>query len=67
MHVFQQGPTEAEMSREAPVEDAVLTPEKLSDSLAEATDTGFEEIERGGAELEIHASGRGGRRRVRGA
>ena len=55
------------MSREAPVEDAVLTPEKLSDSLTEATDTGFEEIERGGAELEIHVSGRGGRRRVRGA
>ena len=44
------------MSREAPVEDAVLTPEKLSDILAEATDTDPEEIERCAAEFEIHAS-----------
>ena len=44
------------MSREAPVEDTVLTPEKLSDILAEATDTDPEEIERGVAEFEIHAS-----------
>ena len=55
------------MSREAPVEDAVLTPEKLSDILAEATDTDPEEIERGVAEFEIHASGRGRHRRVWGA
>jgi hypothetical protein len=41
------------MSRKAPAEDEVLTPEELSEILADATNTGAEEIERGAAELEI--------------
>jgi hypothetical protein len=44
---------EEDMSREAPAEDEVLTPEELSEVLADATDTDHEEIERGAAELEI--------------
>jgi hypothetical protein len=40
------------MSQESPVEDA-LTPEELSELLAEATGTTSEAIERGAAELEI--------------
>jgi len=45
------------MSREAPAEDAdaddILTPEELSEVLADATDTDPEEIEQRAAELEI--------------
>ena len=41
------------MSREAHAKDEVLTPEELSEVLADATDTDPEEIERGAAELEI--------------
>ncbi|WP_254544597.1 hypothetical protein [Halomarina pelagica] len=41
------------MSRKAPAENEVLTPEELSEVLAEATGTTAEEIERGAAELEI--------------
>ena len=43
------------MSREALVEDTVefLTPEELSEALADATDTDPEEIERGAAALDI--------------
>jgi len=41
------------MSREAPAEDEVLTPEELSEELANATGSTPEEIERGAAELEI--------------
>jgi hypothetical protein len=46
---------EGDMSREAPAEDTVefLTPEELSEVLADATDTDTKEIERGAAELEI--------------
>jgi hypothetical protein len=44
---------EEDMSREAPAEDEVLTPEELSEVLADATGTDPEEIERGAAELEI--------------
>ena len=40
------------MSQESPVEDA-LTPEELSELLAEATGTTPEAIERGAAELKI--------------
>lgn len=40
------------MSQESPVKDA-LTPEELSEVLAEATGTTAEEIERGAEELEI--------------
>jgi len=46
-------PVEGNMSREAPAEDEVLTPEELSEVLADATDTNPEEIERGGAALGI--------------
>jgi len=42
-----------DMSREAPAEDEALTPEELSEVLADATGTDPEEIERGAAELEI--------------
>lgn len=41
------------MSRNTPAEDEVLTPEKLSEVLADATDTDPEAIERGAKELEI--------------
>jgi hypothetical protein len=40
------------MSQESPVEDA-LTPEELSEVLAEATGTTPEAIEQGAAELDI--------------
>lgn len=48
-------PIEDDMSREAPAEDTVefLTPEELSEVLADATDTDPEEIERGAAALDI--------------
>ena len=41
------------MSREAPTEDEVLTPEELSEVLAEAEGTTPEEIERGAEGLDI--------------
>lgn len=44
---------EEDMSREAPAEDEVLTPEELSEVLAEATGTTVEEIELGVGEVEI--------------
>jgi len=46
-------PVKGDMSREAPAEDEVLTPEELSEVLADATDTDPEEIERGAAALDI--------------
>ena len=46
-------PVEGNMNREAPAEDEVLTPEELSEILANATDTDPEEIERGAAALDI--------------
>lgn len=46
-------PVESDMSREAPSEDEVLSPEELSEVLAEATGTTPEEIERGAEEFEI--------------
>ncbi len=46
-------PLQGRMSRKAPAENEVLTPEELSEVLAEATGTTAEEIERGAAELEI--------------
>lgn len=47
------GPVREAMSREAPTEDEILTPEELSEVLAEATGTTAEEIERGAAELDL--------------
>jgi len=44
---------EGGMSREAPAEDEVLTPDELSEALAEATGTTAEEIERGADEIEM--------------
>lgn len=41
------------MSHKAPAEDEVLTPEELSELLADATGTDPEEIEHGAAELKI--------------
>jgi hypothetical protein len=41
------------MRREASTEDEILTPEELSDILADAMDATPEEIKRGGADLEI--------------
>ena len=41
------------MSREAPVEEDVLTVEELTELLAETTDTTPEEIERGAGELNL--------------
>ena len=43
---------ESDMSQESPAEDA-LTPEELSEVLAEATETTAEEIERGAKELDL--------------
>lgn len=41
------------MNRNAPTEDEAISPEELSEVLADATDTTPEEIERGAEELEI--------------
>ena len=41
------------MNRKAPEEDEALSPEKLSEALADAMDTTSEEIELGAEEFEI--------------
>jgi hypothetical protein len=41
------------MNRKAPPEDEPLSPEELSEALADATDSTSEQIERGAEELEI--------------
>ena len=46
-------PIATDMNRKAPPEDEALSPEELSEALAEATDTTSEEIERGAEEFEI--------------
>jgi hypothetical protein len=46
-------PIATDMNRKAPPEDEALSPEELSEALAEATDSTPEEIERGAEEFEI--------------
>jgi hypothetical protein len=51
--LINMDPVGIDMSREAPTEDGAISPEELSEVLAEATNTTSEEIERGAEELEI--------------